>query len=64
METIYIRKDIHMLRKIQRRATELIPGLIYLRYGEREKNVDKQDWRHVTARIENVSWKFKASKYE
>ena len=31
----YIRKDIAMLEKIQRRATKLIPGLRYLRYGER-----------------------------
>ena len=31
----YIRKDIDMLEKIQRRATKLIPGLRYLRYEER-----------------------------
>ena len=31
----YIRKDIDMLENIQMRATKLIPGLRYLRYGER-----------------------------
>ena len=31
----YLRKDIDMLEKIQRRATKLIPGLRYLRYEER-----------------------------
>ena len=30
----YLRKDIDMLEKIQRRATQFIPGLIYLRYEE------------------------------
>ena len=33
----YLRKDIDMLGKIQRRATKLIPGLIDLRYEERLK---------------------------
>ena len=33
----YLRKDIDMLEKIQRRATELIPGLRDLRYEERLK---------------------------
>ena len=31
----YLRKDIYMLDKIQRRATKLIPGLRDLRYEER-----------------------------
>ena len=31
----HLRKDLDMLEKIQRRATKLIPGLIYLRYEER-----------------------------
>ena len=31
----YLRKDIDMLEKIQRRATKLIPGLRYLTYEER-----------------------------
>ena len=30
----YLRKDIDMLEKIQRRATKIIPGLKYLRYEE------------------------------
>ena len=33
----YIRKDIDMLEKIQRRATKFIPGLRDLRYEERLK---------------------------
>ena len=33
----YLRKDIDMLDKIQRRATKLIPGLRYLRNEERLK---------------------------
>ena len=33
----YLRKDIYILEKIQRRATELIPGLRDLRYEERLK---------------------------
>ena len=33
----YLRKDIDMLEKIQRRATKLIPGLRDLRYKERLK---------------------------
>ena len=33
----YLRKDIYMLEKIQRRATKLIPGLRDLRYEERSK---------------------------
>ena len=33
----YLRKDIDMLEKIQRRATKLIPGLRDLRYEERIK---------------------------
>ena len=33
----YLRKDIDMLEKIQRRATKLIPGLRDLRYDERLK---------------------------
>ena len=33
----YLRKDIDMLDKIQRRATKLIPGLRDLRYEERLK---------------------------
>ena len=30
----YLRKDIDMLEKVQRRANKLIPGLRYLRYEE------------------------------
>ena len=33
----YLRKDIDMLTKIQRRATKLIPGLRYSRYEDRLK---------------------------
>ena len=33
----YLRKDIDMLKKIQRRATKLIPGLSDIRYEERLK---------------------------
>ena len=33
----YLRKDIDMLEKIQRRATKIIPGLRDLRYEERLK---------------------------
>ena len=33
----YLRKDIDMLENMQRRATNLIPGRIYLRYEERLK---------------------------
>ena len=33
----YLRKDIDMLEKIQKRTTKLIPGLIYIRYEERLK---------------------------
>ena len=36
----YIRKDRYMLDTIQRRATKLIPGLRYLTYEERLKDVD------------------------
>ena len=31
----YLRKDIDMLEKIQKRATKLIPGLRYLRFNKR-----------------------------
>ena len=30
----YVSKDINMLEQFQRRATLLIPGLIYIRYEE------------------------------
>ena len=33
----YLRKDIELLEKIQRRATKLIPGQKYIRYEERLK---------------------------
>ena len=33
----YLRKDIDMFEKIQRRATKLFPGMIDLRYEERLK---------------------------
>ena len=33
----HLRKDIDMLKKIQRRATKLVPGLRDLRYEERRK---------------------------
>ena len=37
----YLRKDIDMLDKIQRRATKLIPGLRDLRYEERLRGFAK-----------------------
>ncbi len=36
----YLRKDIDMFDKIQRRATKLIPGLRDLRYEERLKDCE------------------------
>ena len=40
----YLRKEIHMREKIQRRATKLIPGLRDLRYEERLKGALYRIW--------------------
>ena len=57
----YLRKNIDMLEKTQRRATKLIAGLRYLRYEERVKScglttLETRRLRGDQIEVFNIKW--------
>ena len=57
----YIRKDIDMLEKLQRKATKLIPGLRDIRYEERLKEcglttLETRTLRWDQIEVFNIQW--------